>query len=59
MESDLFGLDVSDQPVEPIAEVGDRVEVWCRQFVNRWVFLPHQRKAALAEIKELIEEARK
>jgi len=61
MESDLFGPDVSDDPArnEPIEEVGDRIEVWSSQFVNRWVFLKHQRPAALKELRELITEARK
>lgn len=57
MDSDLFGHDVGAgdqrQPVEVTIEVG------CRQFVNRWVFLAHQRPAALAELTELIAEARK
>ena len=59
MDSDLFGPDVSDAPIVPIAEVGDRIEVWSRQFVNRWVFLSHQRAVALAELQELIAEAKK
>ena len=56
MDSDLFGPDVSDAPVEPIKVVGDTVNVWSAQFLNRWVFLPHQRVAALKELKELINQ---
>jgi hypothetical protein len=59
MESDLFGPDLSDRPVDPVEEVGDTIEVWSAQFVNRWVFLKHQRPDALRELRELITEARK
>lgn len=55
----LNGPDLADSPVEPIEEVGDELEVWARQFVNRWVFLKHQRQAALKELGELIAEAKK
>lgn len=58
MESELFGPDESDTPTEPIEVVGDRIDVWCGQFVNRWVFLAHQRAAALTELRELIVEVR-
>jgi len=57
--SDLNGPDISDEPREEIVEeVGDAVEVWAWQFCNRWVFLAHQRPAALKELYELIAEAR-
>ena len=61
MKSDLFGPDVSDEHTgEPIEEqMRDTIEVWSRQFCNRWVFLPHQRSLALHELRELIAEARK
>lgn len=55
----LFGPDVSDTPVDSIEQAGDRIDVWSRQFVNRWVLLPHQRQVALVELRELISEARK
>jgi len=56
----LFGPDVSDEyDGADIPEEGDRVGVWSAQFVNRWVFLKHQRPAALAELDRLIAEARK
>jgi len=55
MESSLYGPDVSNAHVAVIEEVGDRIEVWSRQFVNRWVFLKHQRPAALKELKELLQ----
>lgn len=58
MESSLFGPDVSESPVEPIEEVGDPIEVWSRQFVNRWVFLKHQRPVALVELQNLIAAAK-
>lgn len=54
MDSDLFGPDVSEAPHEPIDDVGDEIEVSMRQFVNRWVFLPHQRATALAELRLLL-----
>lgn len=54
MQSSLFGPDASDEPIEEILEVGDTVEVWSRQFVNRWVFLKHQRPHALKELEELL-----
>ena len=54
MDSQLVGPDVTDRPIEEIEEVGDPVEVSARQFVNRWVFLKHQRPAALAELRELL-----
>ena len=44
-----------DAPDSPESDL----DIRCRQFVNRWVFLPHQRKAALAELTELIAEAKK
>lgn len=57
-DSNLFGPDVSDQPTPEIEVVGDEVEIWSAQFVNRWVFLKHQRPAAMAELRELIARAR-
>lgn len=59
MDSPLFGPDVSEEPAQVIEEVGDPIQIWCRQFVNRWVLLAHQRPTALAELNELIAEARK
>lgn len=59
MDSGLFGPDVSHHPVEAIEEVGDPVEVNCRQFVNRWVLLPHHRPAALNELRALIAQSRR
>ncbi len=54
---DLLGPDISNEsPIEAIEEVGDRDDVFCRQFVNRWVFLPHQRAAALRELQDRIRE---
>lgn len=58
-ESELNGPDFADQPDERIEVVGDTVDVWAGQFVNRWVFLKHQRPAALEELHELIAEVRK
>ena len=58
MSQGLFDSDPSEAPVEALEEVGDRIEVWSRQFVNRWVFLPDQRQAALRELGELIEAAK-
>jgi len=59
MSGDLFGPDISDgHDGKPVEEVGDRIEVWSRQFVNRWVFLPHQRPLALEELARLIAEAK-
>lgn len=58
MESTLFGPDDSDTPTEVIEEVGDFFEVSARQFVNRWVFLKHQRPVALAELRDLIAAAK-
>lgn len=58
-ESDLFGPDLSDQPESEIEVVEDGVEIWSAQFVNRWVFLKHQRPAALKELGELVEHVRK
>jgi hypothetical protein len=54
---DLFGPDLIDLPREAVEEVGDPIQVWSAQFVNRWVFLSHQRPSALRELKELISEA--
>lgn len=59
MDSPLFGPDASDEPVEAIEEVGDRLQIWSRQFVNRWVSLRHQRPAALAELELLIAQVKK
>jgi hypothetical protein len=58
MDSDLFGPDISEQPQPPVEEVGDEVEVWSAQLINRWVFLKHQRPAALKELRELIARVR-
>lgn len=56
-DSTLFGPDVSDEPRPEIEVIGDTIEVWSAQFVNRWVFLKHQRPAALKELRELIDFA--
>lgn len=58
LESSLFGPDSSDVPTEPIEEVGDFFEVSARQFVNRWVYLAHQRPIALHELRILIAQAK-
>lgn len=55
----LVGPDVADTAEPPIEVVGNTVNAWAFQFVNRWVFLHHQRAAALEELKQLIEEARR
>jgi hypothetical protein len=59
MESDLFGPDISDEPRPDVEEVGDTIDIWAAQHVNRWVFLKHQRPDALRELHELIAEVRK
>lgn len=48
MDSPLFGPDDSDAPGEAIEEVGDRITVWARQHVNRWV-LPQASPAGRAQ----------
>jgi hypothetical protein len=54
----LKGPDASEQPIEPVAViVADDVEVRAWQFCNRWVFLAHQRSAALRELRRLIADA--
>ena len=54
----LFGPDLAER-IEPAVEViGDELEVRAWQFCNRWVFLPHQRPAALRELRELVARAR-
>ena len=58
MDADLFGPDDEDRSTAEIEEVGDRIAVWSRQFVNRWVYQTHQRPAALAELERLIAAAR-
>jgi hypothetical protein len=55
---DLFGPDISDAPIESIEEVGNTIDIWSAQFVNRWVFLKHQRPAALKELRELLDAAK-
>ena len=48
-------LDGEDSAQAPTDDIDTR----CRQFVNRWVFLKHQRPVALMELRELIAEAKK
>ena len=55
-ERELFELDVCPEGAPD--EVGDPVDVTARQFVNRWVFLSHQRPLALAELRDLIAKAK-
>jgi hypothetical protein len=57
-DSDLNGPDISDEQPEPVEVVGDEVAIWAEQLVNRWVFLKHQRPAALKELLELIAHVR-
>lgn len=57
MELDLFGHDASDDPADAVEQLGD-LELGMRTFVNRWVILAQQRPAALAELKQLIAEAK-
>lgn len=51
--SDLCGPDVSDEPTGVVEEVGDEFTGF-RQWINRWVFLKHQRPAAFKELQELL-----
>lgn len=56
MDSELFGPDISEEErPEVVIEVGDPIAVWSWQFVNRWVFLAHQRPAALKELRAFLE----
>ena len=60
----LFGPDVTDTLaacVEDanVIDVGDPIEVWTRQFCNRWVFLPHHRPAALKELRAFVAAVQK
>lgn len=58
-DSPLVGPDAADQPIETIQEFGgDQIDVAARQFVNRWVFLAHQRPAAIKELRILIAQAK-
>ena len=59
VDSELFGPDVSEMPQADIPEARTPIEAWCQQFVNRWVFLAHQRPDALAELRQLLAEAQK
>lgn len=52
-EPNLFG------PGDGVPPSPDDLDVRAWQFVNRWVFLPHQRQVALEELKDLIAEAKK
>jgi hypothetical protein len=59
MHPGLNGPDASDAPEEmPAEQVGDPVEVTARQFVHRWVMLPHHRAPALRELHRLLDMAR-
>ena len=53
---DFVGPDASDgHDGKGLEEnVGDPVEVFYRQICNRWVFLKHQRPAALSDIRQLV-----
>lgn len=44
--------------IESVEDVGDPIEAWSRQLVNRWVMLPHQRPDALIELRNLIAAAK-
>lgn len=59
-EGDLFGPDISDAPRQTVdlGDAGDPIDLTAQQLVNRWVFLEHQRPAALKELRELIETVR-
>ena len=55
MTGNLFDDPEPDAAKDVVTDEGEEpVEVWCRQFVNRWVFLRDQRPDALEELLEFV-----
>lgn len=55
VQDELFPL--PDPPPREVEARASDIKTWSRQFVNRWVFLKHQRDDALKELEELIAAA--